>query len=73
MVIQKGKLVEQGTHKELIARPNGAYSTLVALQLQKEQADAAAGSGTQFSAFLFLSTTLPSLIVAFLLVAALRG
>ncbi len=31
-VVGKGKIVEQGNHAELVARPNGAYATLVRLQ-----------------------------------------
>ncbi|CAH9146833.1 unnamed protein product [Cuscuta epithymum] len=31
-VVQSGKLVEQGTHDELIGDPNGAYSQLVRMQ-----------------------------------------
>ncbi|CAM6101081.1 unnamed protein product [Calypogeia fissa] len=31
-VVQEGRIVERGTHDELIARPDGAYSALVRLQ-----------------------------------------
>ena len=31
-VVRQGKIVEQGTHADLILRPNGAYATLVRLQ-----------------------------------------
>lgn len=41
-VLQAGQLVEQGTHQELIANKQGAYTLLVQMQMQKEQADAAA-------------------------------
>lgn len=32
-VVREGSIVEQGTHNELIAKPNGAYSVLVGLQM----------------------------------------
>lgn len=31
-VVQNGKIVETGSHEELISRPNGAYTSLVQLQ-----------------------------------------
>ena len=31
-VVRQGEIVEQGTHADLILRPNGAYATLVRLQ-----------------------------------------
>jgi ATP-binding cassette subfamily B (MDR/TAP) protein 1 len=31
-VVQEGKIVEKGTHDELITRPDGAYAALVRLQ-----------------------------------------
>ncbi len=35
--MKEGKVVEQGTHPELVDRPNGAYATLVKLQVSAEQ------------------------------------
>lgn len=32
-VVREGKIVEQGTHSELIEKPDGAYATLVGLQM----------------------------------------
>ncbi|CAI5954612.1 unnamed protein product [Closterium sp. NIES-64] len=37
-VLQGGRLVEQGTHMELISVPNGAYATLVQLQQRNKVA-----------------------------------
>lgn len=31
-VVQEGRIVEQGSHSELVARPDGAYSRLLQLQ-----------------------------------------
>jgi ABC-type microcin C transport system duplicated ATPase subunit YejF len=31
-VVRQGEIVEQGTHADLILKPNGAYATLVRLQ-----------------------------------------
>ncbi|XP_059664692.1 ABC transporter B family member 9 isoform X1 [Cornus florida] len=42
-VVQTGKLVEQGTHAELIKDPDGAYSQLVRLQEGTNQAEEAQG------------------------------
>ncbi|MDA0195178.1 MAG: ABC transporter transmembrane domain-containing protein [Bacteroidetes bacterium] len=33
-VLNKGQIVEAGTHKELTAKPNGVYSNLVSLQME---------------------------------------
>jgi ATP-binding cassette subfamily B protein len=33
-VIEDGRLVEQGTHKELVGRPDGKYRRLYEMQLQ---------------------------------------
>lgn len=33
LVVEGGKMVEAGTHAELIAMPNGLYASLVARQL----------------------------------------
>nr|GMD08275.1 ABC transporter B family member 9-like [Ipomoea batatas] len=38
-VVQSGKLVEQGTHDELIRDPNGAYSQLVQMQQGSNKQD----------------------------------
>ncbi|KAJ9690880.1 hypothetical protein PVL29_013169 [Vitis rotundifolia] len=38
-VVYRGKLVEQGTHTELIKDPDGAYSQLVRLQQGKNEAE----------------------------------
>jgi ABC-type multidrug transport system fused ATPase/permease subunit len=35
VVIDKGCVVESGTHAELLARPESVYKRLVAQQLQK--------------------------------------
>lgn len=32
-MVSEGQIVEQGTHAELIAKPNGAYNVLVGLQM----------------------------------------
>jgi ABC-type multidrug transport system fused ATPase/permease subunit len=40
LVMDGGRLVEQGTHEELIAR-GGIYSSLVAAQMEKERLQAA--------------------------------
>jgi ATP-binding cassette subfamily B multidrug efflux pump len=32
IVLDNGSIVEEGTHKELVARPNGTYATLWAHQ-----------------------------------------
>jgi ATP-binding cassette subfamily B (MDR/TAP) protein 1 len=37
IVMHEGRAVEQGTHEELIRKPNGAYAKLVALSNQKKQ------------------------------------
>lgn len=34
----RGEIVEEGTHKELVKIPNGAYATLVHLQQQRAKA-----------------------------------
>ena len=42
-MVKEGQIVEQGSHSQLIARPEGAYSTLVGLQmraLQRHEGDA---------------------------------
>lgn len=33
-VVQRGAIVEEGRHEELMARPNGAYAALVRLQVR---------------------------------------
>jgi ABC-type multidrug transport system fused ATPase/permease subunit len=33
-VIEKGRLAEAGTHRELLGKPNGIYKRLYELQLQ---------------------------------------
>lgn len=33
-VLQKGSIAELGSHSELIERPNGAYATLLKLQMR---------------------------------------
>lgn len=42
-VVREGKIVEQGSHSELIARPEGAYATLVGLQMSALGAKKAEG------------------------------
>lgn len=37
-VLEDGKIVEQGTHNELAAKPNGAYSNLARLQFESNKA-----------------------------------
>ena len=39
-VVRQGETVEQGSHAELIARPDGAYATLVRLQASAQNQDA---------------------------------
>ena len=39
-VVRQGEIVEQGSHAELIARPDGAYATLVRLQASAQNHDA---------------------------------
>ncbi|KAG2490598.1 hypothetical protein HYH03_010991 [Edaphochlamys debaryana] len=36
-VVQSGRVVEQGTHEELLRDPHGAYSILVKLQMEAQQ------------------------------------
>eukprot|EP00775_Hariotina_reticulata_P008041 gene8041-8236_t len=36
MVMQQGVVVEQGSHRELLANPTGAYTNLVKLQMQQQ-------------------------------------
>mmetsp|Transcript_13373 Transcript_13373/g.23679 ORF Transcript_13373/g.23679 Transcript_13373/m.23679 type:complete len:1466 (-) Transcript_13373:839-5236(-) len=42
-VLVNGKMVEQGSHDDLIGRPNGAYAALVNLQLQHSKETAKKG------------------------------
>ncbi|CAA3003404.1 ABC transporter B family member 9-like [Olea europaea subsp. europaea] len=46
-VVQAGKLVEQGTHAELVRNPNGAYSQLVRMQEGTKQVDNNEGTDLQ--------------------------
>ncbi|KAF7193615.1 ABC transporter 1 [Pseudocercospora fuligena] len=39
VVMHKGKLLEQGTHAELMAKPDGAYANLVSMQTVNTTAD----------------------------------
>uniref|UniRef100_A0A5B7B9Y0 Putative ABC transporter B family member 9-like isoform X1 n=1 Tax=Davidia involucrata TaxID=16924 RepID=A0A5B7B9Y0_DAVIN len=48
-VVNSGKLVEQGTHAELIKDPNGAYSQLIRLQEGTHQAEDVQGKDTHNS------------------------
>ncbi|KAG0499942.1 hypothetical protein HPP92_000014 [Vanilla planifolia] len=45
-VVQRGKLVEQGAHLELIKNPYGAYSQLVRLQELKKESDVSNSSNS---------------------------
>lgn len=33
-VVQRGAIVEEGTHSDLMSKPNGAYAALVRLQVR---------------------------------------
>ncbi|KAK8475517.1 hypothetical protein V6N13_015596 [Hibiscus sabdariffa] len=46
-VVHLGKLVEQGTHEELIKDPDGAYSQLVRLQEGAKEGNSARGKETE--------------------------
>ncbi|KAL2494628.1 ABC transporter B family member 9 [Forsythia ovata] len=46
-VVQAGKLVEQGTHAELVRNPDGAYSQLVRMQEGAKQVDNIEGTDLQ--------------------------
>jgi ATP-binding cassette subfamily B protein len=35
LVLHHGRLVEEGSHEELLARPGGIYRKLVEIQLQR--------------------------------------
>ena len=37
VVVDRGEVVEQGTHDELLAIPNGAYAKLVERQLEEKK------------------------------------
>ncbi len=51
-VLRRGELLEQGSHEELAALPDGAYAALLALQAQAPSAQASAsGSESGMSAF----------------------
>lgn len=39
VVMQQGVAVESGSHEQLLANPTGAYTNLVKLQMQQQQAD----------------------------------
>lgn len=41
-MVKGGRIVEQGTHKELMAKPDGAYAALAKLQLAATPTPAAA-------------------------------
>ncbi|KAL4199569.1 hypothetical protein AMTRI_Chr03g145570 [Amborella trichopoda] len=45
VVLQEGRIVESGTHEELILNPGGAYTTLVHLQDATHQAHSDGGPG----------------------------
>lgn len=60
-VIQKGKIVEKGSHSELIQNPQGAYTQLILLQefdIQKSEAEISQGSEAGDSARFSLSMSL---------------
>ena len=38
--MRQGEIVEQGSHADLIAKPDGAYATLVRLQASAQNQDA---------------------------------
>lgn len=50
LVVHRGALLEQGSHTELLARPNGLYARLVRRQLARYGRDPAASSSQSLSA-----------------------
>ena len=48
IALEKGRVVETGTHEELVSRPNGLYAKLCALQTFEER-DAEARNGVEVS------------------------
>lgn len=45
-VVKGGRIVEQGTHKQLMALPDGAYSALAKMQMGGPEASKPARQGT---------------------------
>ena len=53
LVLDEGKIVEQGRHEELLSQPGSVYAKLYATQLVDEESspDLSSGSGAQYFDF----------------------
>ncbi len=60
-MVRRGTIVEEGSHRELVRIPDGAYATLVRLQQQRAAAgDQDADSLVRASCTLDLPVTMPA-------------